>query len=101
MYMQRSTFRSTSIFSTLTLLLALFSITASNARAQVVLSINMPAPYSPNLSDYRSDPSRVLVNMMNTTGNTLRIRISGYAENTNSSVRIDTRDDRPVPVITL
>ncbi|HET6512480.1 MAG TPA: hypothetical protein VFH43_09835, partial [Candidatus Kapabacteria bacterium] len=74
-------------------------LSPSDARAQLNLTINMTPPYSPNLSDYRSDPSKVLVNIINPTGNTYRIRISGYAQNTNGAVRMETRDDRAVPVI--
>lgn len=85
------------------LLLALLALVtlASSSQAQINLSIAIPPPYSPVLSDYRNDPSRVLVTMVNTTMNTYRVRISGYAENSSGDLRVETRDDRTVPVINL
>jgi TANFOR domain-containing protein len=85
-----------------TLVVALVALVISTpALAQLTLTINMTPPYTPNLSDYRSDPTRVLVNIINPTANTYRIRISGYAQNTNGAVRMETRDDRSVPVIVV
>jgi TANFOR domain-containing protein len=98
-HMQRSTYRSTLPATLTVLLIALITLLSSEAKAQLNLSISIIPPYSPNLSDYRSDPSKVLVTILNPTSTTYRVRISGYAQNTSGAVRIDTRDDRTVPVI--
>lgn len=83
------------------LLVLLASVLTRDVAAQVIVTINMPPPYSPVLSDYRSDPTRVIITLTNTTSNSYRIRLSGYAENTGGGARIDTRDDASVPAITL
>jgi TANFOR domain-containing protein len=87
-----------------TLLLITLALVGSAELAsaqQINLTISMPPPYSPVLSDYRSDPSRVLVTMTNLTANAYNVRISGYAQQTGGDIRVETRDDRAVPVIRL
>ena len=81
---------------------AIFScMTALSANAQNNLSVVLTVvpPYSANLDVWMSNPSRVLITVVNLTGNSYDIRLHGSAKNNDGSLTMETKDNVPVPVI--
>jgi len=72
-----------------------------SARAQNSLSVVLTVvpPYSPNLDVWMSNPSRVLVTVVNLSGNGYDFRLRGSAKNNDGSLSMETKDNVPVPVI--
>ena len=53
----------------------------------------MLPPYSPDLTLWESNPDKVLIQLRNRTGQSYDVRLSGFAENLDGSVRIVTKDE--------
>lgn len=85
------------------LLAVLVCGTASVAHSQsdASISVTIPPPYTGDLSVWRSDPNRILIVVRNNTNHPISTRISGYTENSDRSVHIETKDNFPVPRIDL
>lgn len=88
----------------LPLLLFLLMMIPSLLRAQgepIVVTLTVLPPYPPDLTIWESNPDKVLINLRNTTGQSFEVRLSGFAENLNGSVRIVTKDSYPRNRITV
>ena len=73
---------------------------ARSARGQsypiVVVSVSVAPPYSPYLADWERSPERVQVTLRNTDPSRgYDLRLSGFAENLDGSIRVETKDDYP------
>src|SRR5687768_5137264 len=88
----------------LPLLLFLLVMIPSLLRAQgepIVVTLTVLPPYPPDLTIWESNPDKVLINLRNTTAQSFEVRLSGFAENLNGSVRIVTKDSYPRNRITV
>lgn len=82
----------------------LLSWGAGTALAQnepIVVTLSVLPPYSPDLTIWESSPDKVLIQLRNRTGQSHDVRLSGFAENLNGSVRIVTKDEFPRNRITV
>ena len=76
-------------------------LASGKARSQnPSISVNVLPPYTGDLSVWRSDPNRVLI-VLTGGGTPATVRISGYAANSDNSLRIETKDNFPVARIDL
>ena len=78
-------------------------VLAPTARAQTDVTVQVVPvpPFSPRISVWRSDPSKILVTLINNTATAYTLRLSGHAASSSGSVTITTKDDFPVPTINL
>lgn len=65
----------------------------------LVVTPTIIPPYSPNLDVWMSNPSRVLIMIVNTSNKNYDIRLAGSAKNTDGSLSMETKNDAAVPVI--
>lgn len=73
-----------------------FLATTGIALAQgdpIVVTLTVLPPYSPDLTLWESNPDKVLIQLRNRTSQSYDVRLSGFAENLDGSVRIVTKDE--------
>lgn len=75
--------------------------TALAQNEPIVVTLSVLPPYSPDLTIWESNPDKVLIQLRNRTGQSHDVRLSGFAENTDGSVRIVTKDAFPRNRITV
>ena len=75
-------------------------VLSAQAEPIVVTVVALP-PYSPDLTIWESNPDKVLIQLRNRTSESYQVRLSGFAENLDGSVRIVTKDDFPRNRITV
>lgn len=74
------------------------------ARAQSPLNVTIAVlpPYSPDLSVWLANPNRILITVQNQDLNRgYDFRLAGFAENTDGSTRIETKDEYPIALCEL
>jgi TANFOR domain-containing protein len=83
-------------------LAAALMLLAAPAVAQVTVTVLVPRP-SPYLSDYQSQPGRILITLRSTPSSpVLQVRLTGFIEGLDNGIRIATRESfRPSRPITL
>ena len=67
----------------------------------ITVTVTALPPYSPDLTIWESNPDKVLIRLTNRSSQTHSVRLSGFAENLNGSVRIVTKDNFPRNRITV
>jgi hypothetical protein len=87
----------------LIMVLIFFAALVNHANAQNDLSVTPTVipPYSPNLDVWMSNPSRVLITVINLSSKSYDIRLAGSAKNNDGSLSMETKNDVAVPVIHL
>lgn len=83
------------------LLLPLAAVVLHAQGEPIMVTVVALPPYSPDLTIWESNPDKVLIQLRNTTSESYQVRLSGFAENTDGSVRIVTKDDFPRNRITV
>ncbi|KXK56589.1 MAG: hypothetical protein UZ07_CHB004001363 [Chlorobi bacterium OLB7] len=74
------------------------------ARAQSPLNVTIAVlpPYSPDLSVWLANPNRILITVQNQDLNRgYDFRLAGFAENTDGSTRIETKDEYPIAALRI
>ncbi|MCB9215054.1 MAG: hypothetical protein H6616_04165 [Ignavibacteria bacterium] len=67
----------------------------------ITVTVTALPPYSPDLTLWESNPDKVLIRLTNRSSESHQVRLSGFAENLNGSVRIVTKDNYPRNRITV
>lgn len=83
------------------LLVPLLSVALWAQGEPIVVTVIALPPYSPDLTIWESNPDKVLIQLRNTTSESFQVRLSGFAENLDGSVRIVTKDEFPRNRITV
>ncbi len=81
-----------------------FLVLVSTAIGQTPITVNVSVlpPYSPDLSVWRANPSRVLITLINNDrSRSYNVRLSGKGENLDGSVKLVTKDNIAVPPIVV
>ncbi|HYM19475.1 MAG TPA: hypothetical protein VEW28_00555, partial [Candidatus Kapabacteria bacterium] len=74
----------------------------SNVRSQLSVNIAVLPPYSPSLDVWMSNPSRVLITIINTDPtHAYNIRLAGSAKNSDETLMMETKQDAPAPQIEI
>ncbi|MCC7437542.1 MAG: hypothetical protein IT211_03505, partial [Armatimonadetes bacterium] len=72
------------------------------AQSPLNVTIAVLPPYSPDLSVWLANPNRILITVQNQDpGRSYDFRLSGFAENTDGSTRIETKDEYPINALQI
>ncbi len=86
------------------LLLMLAGAGGAGLRAQSPLNVTIAVlpPYSPDLSVWLANPNRILITVQNQDlSRGYDFRLAGFAENTDGSTRIETKDEYPISALRI